>query len=79
MMDSVRQCLEDSGLEVSGDAKKAADIAADCALEYVYRYTQDLSEQLILSGLHSQAMVAGTVGKKVKRLLSSGENCGKTD
>lgn len=64
----IRQRLIDYQLPCDDEAREVADAAVDCALEYLQRYVMGMSEQLVKDEAYSEAMVAGTVITKIKRL-----------
>lgn len=70
----VKSSLAESHLDTDQAARFAADIAIDCTLEYLMRYSELLSEELMHTGLYSESMTAGTIRNKIKSLLDGTEN-----
>jgi hypothetical protein len=72
LKNAIRAKLKDYQLPVSDEAREVSDVAVDCALEYVLRFAQEVSQELTSKHLYSEAMTAGVFIKKLKDLL--GEN-----
>jgi hypothetical protein len=69
MMGEIKNCFDANGISIDDDMKHAADLAVDCALNYVLSYVNSMSEELSLEGLHSETMAAGLLRNKLKGLL----------
>ena len=69
MYNKIKQRLDTYDLPTDPQSRQVADTAVDCALEYVLDYAQGMSEQLVKDGKYSEAMVAGILTLKIKRLL----------
>lgn len=70
MYDTIKQKLDEEGLEITPESKLVVDAAICCALEYVLDYAQGLSHELASAELYSEAMVAGSMIRKIKGLMN---------
>lgn len=65
---AIRLKLEEEGYAVTGEERAVVDTAVICALDYVLAFAQEVSTELVMAGLPSEAMVAGVLIRKIKDL-----------
>lgn len=65
---AIRQKLEEEGYAVTGEERAVVDTAVCSALDYVLAFAQEVSAELVIAGLPSEAMVAGVFIRKLKDL-----------
>jgi len=70
MMASIKEALDEQGLQCTEDTKAVADAAADATLNYLLSFATEVSEELVSNDLYTEAMVAGVFTRKIKILKS---------
>lgn len=73
LMAEVKNGLDGNNIPMDETTQAAVEVAIQCTLQYLLNYSTQMSEELITSKLHTEAMTAGLVSKKVKSLMGNDE------